>query len=325
METKKQNKFALFTIIGIFAIAILLLTDILIGMSDIGFKEIIDSIFNYSGSKKDLIITTVRLPRVLLCILVGASMVISGLIMQSLTRNPLASPQVLGINAGATLAVVIIMVFFPLLGYKTKILGEFLGAGVIGLFVHIIGSVKNLSPIKITLVGISIQLFLSSITKAIMLFNESKTSDLVFWMIGGVHHAQFTHVFAILPWFIVSIVLITIISNSMDILKMGDSAAISLSGCQRQRAWIAMALTQDTEVLLLDESTTYLDLAYQIEILELLKDLNKKTNKTIVIVIHELNQAARYADNFVCMKKGSIYSQGRVETVFTENMLKDVF
>lgn len=99
----------------------------------------------------------------------------------------------------------------------------------------------------------------------------------------------------------------------------------SLSGGQRQRAWIAMALTQDTEVLLLDEPTTYLDLAYQIEILELLKDLNKKTNKTIVIVIHELNQAARYADNLVCMKKGSIYSQGRVETVFTENMLKDVF
>ena len=86
-----------------------------------------------------------------------------------------------------------------------------------------------------------------------------------------------------------------------------------------------MALTQNTDILLLDEPTTYLDLAYQIEILELLKDLNKKTKKTIVTVIHELNQAARYADNLVCMKKGKIYSQGRVETVFTENMLKDVF
>lgn len=228
METKKQNKFVIFVTIGVLALVTLLLTDILIGMSDIGFKDIIDSIFNYSGSKKDLIITTIRLPRVLLCILVGASMAISGLIMQSLTRNPLASPQVLGINSGATLAVVIIMVFFPLLGYKTKILGAFLGAGIIGLFVHIIGAVKNLSPLKITLVGISIQLFLSSITKSIMLFNESKTSDLVFWMIGGVHHAQFMHVFAILPWFIVSIVLITIISNSMDTLKMGESVAISL-------------------------------------------------------------------------------------------------
>ena len=228
MDSVKKSKFIVFASVGIFAVAMLLLIDILIGMSDIGIKEIIDSIISYTGSKQDLIIRTVRLPRVLLCILIGASMAISGLIMQNLTRNPLASPQILGINSGATLSVVVIMVFFPLLGYKAKILGAFLGAGVIGLFVHVIGNVKNLSPLKITLVGISIQLFLSSITKSIMLFNESKTSDLVFWMIGGVHHAQFIHIMAILPWFILSIVLTILISNSMDTLKMGDSVAISL-------------------------------------------------------------------------------------------------
>lgn len=228
MDSVKKSKFIVFASVGIFAVAMLLLIDILIGMSDIGIKEIIDSIISYSGSKQDLIIRTVRLPRVLLCILIGASMAISGLIMQNLTRNPLASPQILGINSGATLSVVVIMVFLPLLGYKAKILGAFLGAGVIGLFVHVIGTVKNLSPLKITLVGISIQLFLSSITKSIMLFNESKTSDLVFWMIGGVHHAQFIHIMAILPWFILSIVLTILISNSMDTLKMGDSVAISL-------------------------------------------------------------------------------------------------
>ena len=228
MDSVKKSKFIVFASVGIFAVAMLSLIDILIGMSHIGIKEIIDSIINYSGSKQDLIIRTVRLPRVLLCILIGASMAISGLIMQNLTRNPLASPQILGINSGATLSVVVIMVFFPLLGYKAKILGAFLGAGVIGLFVHVIGTVKNLSPLKITLVGISIQLFLSSITKSIMLFNESKTSDLVFWMIGGVHHAQFIHIIAILPWFILSIILTILISNSMDTLKMGDSVAISL-------------------------------------------------------------------------------------------------
>ena len=228
MDSVKKSKFIVFASVGIFAVAMLLLIDILIGMSDIGIKEIIDSIISYSGSKQDLIIRTVRLPRVLLCILIGASMAISGLIMQNLTRNLLASPQVLGINSGATLAVVIIMVFLPQLGYKIKILCAFLGAGLIGMFVYVIGSVKNLSPLKITLVGISIQLFLSSITKSIMLFNESKTSDLVFWMIGGVHHAQFIHIMAILPWFILSIILTILISNSMDTLKMGDSVAISL-------------------------------------------------------------------------------------------------
>ena len=218
VKSINKNKFLIFSTIGILAIGVFLLIDILIGMSDIGFKDIISAIFDYSGSKEDLIITTIRLPRVLLCILVGASMAISGLIMQNLTRNPLASSQVLGINAGATLSVVIVMVFFPALGYKTKILASFLGAGFVGVTVQTIGRIRNLSPLKVTLVGISIQLFLSSITKFIMLFNDSKTSDLLFWMIGGVHHAQITHIVELLPCFIIS----------MDTLKMGDAIAISL-------------------------------------------------------------------------------------------------
>ena len=215
VKSINKNKFLIFSTIGILAIGVFLLIDILIGMSDIGFKDIISAIFDYSGSKEDLIITTIRLPRVLLCILVGASMAISGLIMQNLTRNPLASSQVLGINAGATLSVVIVMVFFP-------------AAGFVGVTVQTIGRIRNLSPLKVTLVGISIQLFLSSITKFIMLFNDSKTSDLLFWMIGGVHHAQITHIVELLPCFIISILLIIKISNSMDTLKMGDAIAISL-------------------------------------------------------------------------------------------------
>ena len=150
VKSINKNKFLIFSTIGILAIGVFLLIDILIGMSDIGFKDIISAIFDYSGSKEDLIITTIRLPRVLLCILVGASMAISGLIMQNLTRNPLASSQVLGINAGATLSVVIVMVFFPALGYKTKILASFLGAGFVGVTVQTIGRIRNLSPLKVT-------------------------------------------------------------------------------------------------------------------------------------------------------------------------------
>lgn len=99
----------------------------------------------------------------------------------------------------------------------------------------------------------------------------------------------------------------------------------SLSGGQRQRAWIAMVLTQGTEIILFDEPTTYLDLSYQIDVLELLKKLNKRFNKTIVIVHHELNQAARYGDNLICMKKGKVYVEGSIDKVFNEEMLKDVF
>lgn len=86
-----------------------------------------------------------------------------------------------------------------------------------------------------------------------------------------------------------------------------------------------MILIQDTEVLLLDEPTTFLDLAHQIEILDLLKQLNENTKKTIVIVLYELSQTSKYAHNLVCMKEGTIYSSGAVEEVFNENMIKDVF
>lgn len=98
-----------------------------------------------------------------------------------------------------------------------------------------------------------------------------------------------------------------------------------LSGGQRQRAWIAMALVQETDVLFLDEPTTYLDLSFQLEVLKLLKELNQQFGMTIVIVLHELNQAARFADCLICMKSGEIIQKGAVSEVFNEQMLKDVF
>ena len=99
----------------------------------------------------------------------------------------------------------------------------------------------------------------------------------------------------------------------------------SLSGGQRQRVWIAMALAQDTEILLLDEPTTYLDLAHQLEILQLLEHLNKKQGRTIVMVIHELNTAARFADYMVGIKDGSIVCQGSPKEIMTKENLKRIF
>lgn len=99
----------------------------------------------------------------------------------------------------------------------------------------------------------------------------------------------------------------------------------SLSGGQRQKVWIAMALAQETDIILLDEPTTYLDLSHQLEILELLKWLNVKENRTIVMVLHDLNHAARFADRIVAMKKGEIVKEGSAEEVITDSTLLEVF
>jgi iron complex transport system ATP-binding protein len=99
----------------------------------------------------------------------------------------------------------------------------------------------------------------------------------------------------------------------------------ALSGGQRQRVWIAMALAQDTDILLLDEPTTYLDIAHQVEVLDLVRQLNRERGRTVVAVLHDLNQAARYADHIVAMKAGRIVAQGAPADVVTAELVQEVF
>lgn len=99
----------------------------------------------------------------------------------------------------------------------------------------------------------------------------------------------------------------------------------NLSGGQRQRAWIAMTLAQETDIILLDEPTTYLDMAYQLEILQLLQQLNREKSLTIVMVLHELNQACRFADHIIGIKKGQIICQGKPADVITKDSLKTIY
>lgn len=108
-------------------------------------------------------------------------------------------------------------------------------------------------------------------------------------------------------------------------LEFAQRTVESLSGGQRQRAWIAMALAQDTEVLLLDEPTTYLDLTHQIEILDLLFELNQKQRTTILMVLHDLNLACRYAHQMIAVKDGAIFRQGQPEQILDVPMVETVF
>ncbi|MBH0230905.1 ABC transporter ATP-binding protein [Halobacillus yeomjeoni] len=107
--------------------------------------------------------------------------------------------------------------------------------------------------------------------------------------------------------------------------EMRDRAVDSLSGGQRQRAWIAMTLAQDTDTILLDEPTTYLDMTHQIEILDLLFDLNQEHGRTVVMVLHDINLACRYADHLIAVKDKTVFAQGRPEEVVTCDLMQHVF
>ncbi|MBK1812794.1 ABC transporter ATP-binding protein [Clostridium sp. YIM B02505] len=111
----------------------------------------------------------------------------------------------------------------------------------------------------------------------------------------------------------------------MGITELANRSVDELSGGQRQRVWIAMALAQQTDILLLDEPTTYLDIAYQVEILDLLTDLNRRRGTTIVMVLHDINLSARYADYIFALRKGKLIDQGAPSEIITSELIHNVF
>jgi iron complex transport system ATP-binding protein len=118
------------------------------------------------------------------------------------------------------------------------------------------------------------------------------------------------------------------VAEAMEIMAITDLANQNideLSGGQRQRVWIAMALAQQTDILFLDEPTTFLDITYQIEILDMLTDLNRKYDTTIVMVLHDINLSARYADYLYAVHKGYIVSEGEPSTIITKELIRDIF
>lgn len=111
----------------------------------------------------------------------------------------------------------------------------------------------------------------------------------------------------------------------MDITAFANRDIEALSGGQKQRVWIAMALAQQTDILFLDEPTTFLDITYQVEILDLLTDLNRKYGTTIVMVLHDINLAVRYAEHVFALKEGVLIAEGKASSVITSELIKEVF
>ena len=107
--------------------------------------------------------------------------------------------------------------------------------------------------------------------------------------------------------------------------QLRDRPVDELSGGQRQRAWIAMTLAQDTDIILLDEPTTYLDLTHQIEVLDLLFELNQQQKRTIIMVLHDINLACRYADHIITVRDRGVYRQGKPEEIMTTELVSHVF
>ncbi len=113
--------------------------------------------------------------------------------------------------------------------------------------------------------------------------------------------------------------------EQVNLSHMKDKLICQLSGGERQRVWLAMALAQSTDILLLDEPTTYLDISFQLEILELIRKINAQSGMSIIMVLHDLNQAVKYSDELIILKAGKIVATGRPEELITVDLLRDIY
>ena len=218
-------------------IRLLVLLIVLIGLSSylslfLGVTTIrpLEAIREWSSgdlSKETLVLTTLRLPRLVLGLILGANLAVAGALMQAVTRNPLASPQVFGVNAGASLFVVLALLLFPALGTANLVYFAFFGAMIGGLLVFSFASVRGMTSLKLALVGMAIHLLLTSLTKGLILFND-RITNVLYWLSGSISDSGWIEVRLILPWSIIGLILAFSLAKSLAIFQLGQDVAVGL-------------------------------------------------------------------------------------------------
>ncbi|WP_407271600.1 FecCD family ABC transporter permease [Radiobacillus sp. PE A8.2] len=230
-QIKSRPVIATFILFG--GVAILLLSmglSVMFGAADIDFITIWQSITSFDKNlSSHLIIWELRIPRALAAALIGAGLAISGTLMQGMTRNPLASPSIMGVTAGATFMMAIALVVMPKASNLIMMLWAFAGAGIGVMIVFGVGSISKtgLTPVKLALAGTAVTALLSSLSSAIAIhFNVAK--DISFWYAGGVSSVQWIHVNLLWPVALVGFVIAFLLAGSITVLNLGDDVAKGL-------------------------------------------------------------------------------------------------
>lgn len=217
-------------ITAILLMLLLMCASVIFGYTDTSWRTAIESYTNYNGSNEHIIIQTVRFPRALIASAVGASLAIAGVLMQTLTKNPLASPGIFGINAGAGFAVVVAITLFSVTDLQAFNGLAFLGAAVAAVSVYAIGSFgrEGLTPMKLTLAGAAMSALFSSFTQGLLVVDEAALEQVLFWLAGSVQGRKLETLFSVLPYIGVGWVGAVVISGKMNILSMGEDVAKGL-------------------------------------------------------------------------------------------------
>lgn len=215
---------------GLGALLLGLALSISVGAADIRLATVWDAIFHFDANQtQHQIIQELRLPRALAGALVGVGFAIAGALMQGMTRNPLADPGLLGINAGAGFVLAFCFAFVPGMPFHYLIMWSFLGAAIGAGLVYGIGSIAKggLTPFRLTLAGAAVSALLIALSEGIALYFQI-AQDLAFWYAGGVAGTKWLQVGVLAPWIAVGVLGALALSPSLTVMSLGDEVAASL-------------------------------------------------------------------------------------------------
>jgi iron complex transport system permease protein len=239
-------------VLGAIALVMGLIYSVTLGAKDISLEIILKSFTNFDNSFDHLVIQTVRLPRSLMAIAVGAALSVSGALMQGLTRNPLAETGLLGISSGGALAVVGTLFVFGNSSLTVYAGTAFVGAAIAAVVVYGLASlgVGGATPLNLTIAGAAITAFISAITTTILIVSQQTLEEIRFWLAGSLSGRDFELFLQVLPFIGVGLVLALILARQITTMSLGEDIATSLG----QQTFVLKLLTVTSVVLLAGSS-----------------------------------------------------------------------
>lgn len=212
------------------ALVAVCVASILIGSHPLTFDQTVAAFTDFQGTDTDRIVRYIRLPRTVAGLLAGVALALAGAVMQGLTRNPLAGPGLLGINSGASLAIVLAMGGLGLTSPTGFVWFAFVGAAVAAVFVYVLGSLGfgGATPVKLALAGAAFTALCGSITTAITLLDRTTFDNFRFWVVGSLTRADLESVWGIAPFIAIGAVLTLAVSRPLNAIAIGDDMARTL-------------------------------------------------------------------------------------------------
>ncbi|MDX3231598.1 FecCD family ABC transporter permease [Streptomyces sp. ME19-01-6] len=212
-----------------------------IGAKPIPLGEVWHGLFHYSGSDTDVVVRDVRVPRTVLGLLVGVALGLAGAVIQALTRNPLADPGLLGLNAGASAAVVSAISFLGVTSLTGYVWFAFLGTAVASVLVYALGGSRGATPVRLALAGTAVYAALYGYVNAVELLDTAALDKMRFWTVGSLASANMTVVKQVAPFIVVGVVLALALGRSLNAVALGDDTARALGTNLTRTRVLAMA------------------------------------------------------------------------------------